>query len=191
MRLLFATLFLLTASVQAQQLTLKIVPVQLGHLAPSIPRSITFSCTTSYAAPRCVADCNALAKVLTKYPIETLGDWRFVLANSDRWAEIMSALGGHQKSPAFSVLESRVTVLDEALFHATASRNTELLQQYGISLDRLLDYAVSHELGHAMCKDWKEWRAEQVGRNLRAQSPIDCAVKSQRDEFNPHVAVLH
>lgn len=191
MKLLLATMFLLAFSGQAQHLTLKIVPVQLGPFGSSIPSSVTFSCTTSYAVNRCVADCNALAQVLTKYPIETMGKWQFVLASSDRWAEIMSSLGGHPSSPAFTVLDSRVTVLEEALFRAPPSRNTELLQQYGVSLDRLLDYAVTHELGHAMCHDWKEWTAEQVGRNLRAQLRIHCADNNRRGEANPHVAILH
>lgn len=174
MKLLLATLFLLVNSGQAQNLTLKIVPVQLGSFASSIPSSVTFSCTTSYIASRCVADLNALAQVLTKYPLEKLGAWQFVLASTDRWGEIMNSLGSQERSPAFTVIGCRVTILDEVLFRASASRKTELLQQYGVPLDRLLDYAVTHELGHAICHDWKEVRAEQVARSLRARMPFVC-----------------
>jgi len=40
--------------------------------------------------------------------------------------------------------------------------------------DALLDLAVTHELGHAICQDQDERRADDYGRGLREKKPVAC-----------------
>jgi Zn-dependent peptidase ImmA (M78 family) len=38
----------------------------------------------------------------------------------------------------------------------------------------LLDLAVTHELGHAICQDRDQRRADDYGRELRQTKTVDC-----------------
>ena len=45
---------------------------------------------------------------------------------------------------------------------------------FGVIGDALLDLAVTHELGHAICQDQDERRADDYGRGLREKKPVNC-----------------
>ena len=91
-----------------------------------------------------------------------------MLGSSDRWGELIHSLGGNAGSPAFTVIEQRTTVFEQALFSASPRRRTELLQMFSAAGDDLLRIAVSHELGHALCSEADEHLADSHGRELRA-----------------------
>jgi len=46
---------------------------------------------------------------------------------------------------------------------------------FGLLGNALLDLAVTHELGHAICHDQDERRADDYGRELRQKKTVDCA----------------
>jgi hypothetical protein len=45
---------------------------------------------------------------------------------------------------------------------------------FGVIGNALLDLAVTHELGHAICHDQDERRADDYGRDLREKKPVAC-----------------
>ena len=46
------------------------------------------------------------------------------------------------------------------------------------NLNALLDLAVTHELGHAICHDQDERRADDYGRGLREKKPVACGKRA-------------
>jgi hypothetical protein len=108
-----------------------------------------------------------LAKVLHRYPTTRLGNWNFVLASSEHWQQIVKSLGGDPKSPAFSELVARVTVFEDTLVETADLRKANLAQRYGQPPSDLLDYAVAHEIGHAICLERSEKLADEYGHSLR------------------------
>ena len=165
---------ILSAACAAQTQTLQVVPVHLDANVP-IPKTIQFFCTKDYDKQSCVNDSLALRHALASYPLERLRTWSFVLVPADDWSSIVRGLRGNPVSPAFSIIEMRTTVVDRSLFAATPSRNKELLLMFGVIGEALLDLAVTHELGHAICHDQDERRADDYGRRLREKKPVDCA----------------
>jgi hypothetical protein len=170
---------ILSAACAAQTQTLRVVPVHLDATVP-IPKTIQFFCTQDYDRHACVNDSLALRHALASYPLGRLGTWSFVLVPADGWSSIVGGLRGNPVSPAFSVIEMRTTVIDRSLFSATADRNGELLKTFGVLGAALLDLAVTHELGHAICQDLDEKRADDYGRGLRDRRPMDCARRGGR-----------
>jgi hypothetical protein len=172
MKLSLLLAILLTACT-AQTQTLRVVPVHLDTTV-SIPKTIQFFCTKDYDKQSCVNDSHALRHALASYPLERLGTWSFVVVPADDWRAIVSGLRGNPVSPAFSIIEQRITVVDRSLFAATPSRNEELLLMFGVIGNALLDLAVTHELGHAICQDLDERRADDYGRGLREKKLVAC-----------------
>jgi len=156
----------------AQPQTLRAVPVMLAN--DSLPKGIQFFCAEHYEARDCAQHIALLEHMLASYPVELVGQWSFVLVSSERWKELVDSLGGNSDSPAFSVLEQRTTVFEQALFSPGVSRRVELLRLYGSTGDVLLELAVSHELGHALCGDRSEKHADEYGRQLRAGKVPAC-----------------
>lgn len=180
-------IFLLFAASVAQAQTLRVVPIKIQG-DDQFPKTIRFFCTQKYPRKRCVRDAITLQLVLRTYPVVNLGSWNFVLASSDEWTDLVHSLGGVSGSPAFSVLESRTTVFEEALFSAFGRRRAELILMFG-TVDRiLLEQAVTHELGHILCKDANEIRAAQNGQDLLAGRTWVCQDSKQRLYANakPH-----
>jgi hypothetical protein len=161
------------AACTAQSQTLRVVPVHLDATVP-IPQTIQFFCTQDYDRQACLKDSLALRLSLSPYPLERLATWSFVLVPVDNWKVLVRSLGGDPVSPAFSIIEQRMTVFDRSLFSANASRSEELLQLFGVMGTALLDLAVTHELGHAICQDQDERRADDYGRGLREKKPVAC-----------------
>jgi hypothetical protein len=170
---------ILTAACAAQTQTLRVVPVRLDATV-SIPKTIQFFCTQDYDREACLKDSIALRHALAPYPLDQLGAWSFVLAPSDDWKNLVRNLGGNPTSPAFSIIEQRTTVLERSLFSATPSRNKELLLTFGVIGSALLDRAVTHELGHGVCQERDERRADDYGRKLRHTKTVVCTKTSRR-----------
>jgi len=152
---------------------MRVFPVRIltnGHC----PKAIQFFCTQDYSRKTCTDHIIVLERELARYPVEQLGTWSFVLAPSDSWKDVVSRLGGDPDSPAFSVIERRTSIFEEALFSVLPARRAELLGIFKTPTDTMLRLAVSHELGHAICKDIDEHRADSYGRDLRAGRVAAC-----------------
>jgi len=109
-----------------------------------------------------------------KFNLRNLGQWRWVLVRSEDWGPILRRVGRDADSPAFTVLENRATFLEEALFVAVPGRDHTLLEKWRIPPSELLEYAVAHELGHAVCSERDERQASAYGRELIDSSAIQC-----------------
>lgn len=164
---------ILSAACAAQTQTLRVVPVHLDETV-SIPKTIQFFCTQDYDRQACLKDSITLRHALASYPLDQLGAWSFVLVPSGEWKNLVHGLGADPTSPAFSIIEQGTTVIEGSLFSATPSRNKELLLMFGVMGNALLDLAVTHELGHAICHDQDERRADDYGRGLREKKPVAC-----------------
>ena len=95
--------------------------------------------------------------------------------------QIVSQLHLNPASPAFSHLGHRQTFFDEALLVLKPKRELELVTKWNISFDKFLDFAVSHELGHAFCEESDEVKAERIGQRLRKRLATVCDVKKQHN----------
>jgi hypothetical protein len=67
-----------------------------------------------------------------------------------------------------------VTLLDASLFAGTVGRNKELLQRFNLMGAALVDLAITHEMGHGICQEKDERRADDYGRELRNGKIPDC-----------------
>ena len=170
---IFATLFCFS-QLNAQTTSIKVTEVLRNDLSSTLAGQVTISCTTDYNPPQCLASANALAKVLQRYPITHLGDWRFVLASAEHWQQTVKSLGGDTESPAFTEFAAHVTVLEDTLFETADSRKANLAQRYRQPPGGLLDYAVTHEMGHAICHERSEKLADAYGLALRMGTTPIC-----------------
>jgi hypothetical protein len=169
---LIAVLFAACAS---QTQTLKLVTVRFAANG-STPNVVQFQCTQKYDRAECVKDATALRQAMAPYPTQLLGGWSFVLVPADDWKTLVRGQGGDPVSPAFSMLDQRMTLLDSSLFVATANRNKELLVRFGVIGPSLVDLAVTHEMGHGICQEKNERRADDFGRQLREGKTPDCSL---------------
>ena len=173
---LIAVLF---AACAAQTQTLHVVPAQLEWTGQKI-NIVQFFCTQDYNRDECHQHALELRRVLMTYPLERLGMWSFVLVPSYKWENLVHALRGSTHSPAFTVFEQHTTVMESSLFSATATRSAEFLQVFGLTGEALLELAVNHELGHRVCPDQDERKADDYGRELREGKIPDCGRTSKR-----------
>lgn len=169
---LIAVLF---AACAAQTQNLKMIAVRFPANG-STPTTIQFLCTQTYDRTQCVKDATALRRAMSPYPTQILGTWSFVVVPADDWKALVRGQSGDPVSPAFSMLDQRVTLLDSSLFVASASRNKELLQRFDRIGLALLDLAVTHEIGHAICQEKNERRADDYGKELRDGKVPDCGM---------------
>jgi hypothetical protein len=168
---LIAVLF---AACAAQTQTLKLVAVHFGANS-STSNAVQFLCSQNYDRAECVKDATTLRQAMATYPLQLLGAWSFVLVPADDWKALVRGQGGDPVSPAFSMLDQRMTLLDSSLFVATASRNKELLVRFGVIGPALVDLAVTHEMGHGICQEKNERRADDYGRQLREGKTPECS----------------
>src|SRR5262249_9341817 len=133
-----------------------------------------FYCHTGYTLAECVVQHDRLRALLMKFNLRNLGQWRWVLVRSEDWGPILRRVGRDADSPAFTVLENRVTFLEEALFVPVPGRDHTLLEKWRVPPLELLEYAVAHELGHAVCGERDERQASVYGRELIDSSAIRC-----------------
>jgi hypothetical protein len=149
--------------------------------AATLPQPQRFVCNTGYKVSECLQQLASLKSALVPYNAEKLGAWTWVLVKSEDWKPIVRRLGGNTDSPAFTVLEKRQTFLEEALFVPVGGRQVELLRVWSVPLDKFLDFAITHELGHGICNTTDESRADTFGRLLREGKNPGCqAISSNR-----------
>ena len=138
-----------------------------------------FHCHTGYPLAECQKDILHLKGILTRYPIEALGHWTWVLVRSQDWKPISRTLRLNPDSPAFTALEPRETFLEEALFFHDPGRTADLMKEWQQSMPKLLELAVSHELGHAFCAEPNEVAADRFGEQLRKGLAARCQVSRE------------
>ena len=141
--------------------------------ADTIPKQ-KFVCNTGYSVPECTRQLGVLREALKPYHPERLGEWTWVLVKSMDWKVILLSRGLNPDSPAFTVLEKRQTFLEEALFVRVPNRSAELLRFWSVPLDKMLDFAITHELGHAACNMQNEHLADDFGRQMREGRNPEC-----------------
>jgi hypothetical protein len=168
---LFAILFLACGSVQGQ--SLRVLPVQIRG-GQGFPAAIQFYCTEKYIRTDCQNDISTLTQKLGHYSLEKLGSWSFVLAASDDWESIMNQIHLPADSPVFSALKAHLTVMSQTLFSGPADRRAEMMRLFRLPLDQLVDLAITHEFGHALCQELDEGKATVYGEQLRAGQTPTC-----------------
>ena len=177
---LIAVLFTACA---AQTQTLRVVAVHLEG-TDHTTKTVQFFCTQDYNRGECLQHALELRRELMTYPLERLEVWSFVLVPSYKWKDLVRALGGYTYSPAFTIFDQRTTVMESSLFSATATRSAEFLHVFGVTGEALLKLAVSHELGHSVCHDQDERKADDYGRALREGNIPDCGRTPKRKPYH-------
>jgi hypothetical protein len=152
--------------------SLKVIPAPMHNVA--LPAQIRIYCANNYTSEKCAAHAGILAAELSKYQVSQLKQWSFAVVPSDEWKQLVIAMKGNPDSPAFTVLENRTTLFESALFEPVASRTYVLFKEFRAQGGDLLDLAVTHELGHALCSDPDERRAEENGQLIRAGKTVVC-----------------
>lgn len=131
-------------------------------------------CNTGYSLQQCRLQLTVLKRVLDRYSADRLGDWTWVLVRSDDWKRVKAGIGLDPGSPAFTALVRRQTFIEEALVSPVPGRSAELIQHWSTSIDDLLTLAVTHELGHALCRETGGHQADAYGKLLWAGKELSC-----------------
>jgi hypothetical protein len=127
-----------------------------------------------------------LRKGLANYRASDLGDWTWVLVRSENWKMILLALRLDPGVPALTVLDLRTTFFEEALLAGPSGRVSELMNVWHLGRQSLLDLAIRHELGHALCNDVNERNADRVARLLEQRKPVSCEAKAEAKQKSGH-----
>jgi len=150
-----------------------------------------FVCNVGYTLEKCRQDIAVLERTLAKYPMAELGNWTWVLVRSEDWKAIHRARGLDPDSPAFTFYPKRETFIEEALLTEVPGRGRELLLKWNMGTRDLLDLAIRHELGHALCNDPSEQNADRVARLLEQRKPVSCEAKDEAKQKSVHHALLY
>ena len=165
----------------AAQLMPAALQCQNVAVAPAAPQTHTtaqhFVCNTGYTPEDCGKDTAVLRRALAKYPVTELGEWTWILVRSEDWKRILVRIRLDPDSPAFTYYEGRETFIEEVLVAEVPERHRKLLLEWGMSIPNLLDFAIAHELGHALCNEKDEFKANKVARMLQEQKPFTCESK--------------
>ena len=146
----------------------------------------TCLCENGFPPGDCKSDFEILKAHLQAYPTAQLGAWTWVLVQSKHWKELGSDLGLDSTSPAYTAIEDRLTLIDESMLaQRDANRSAELIRKFDLPLSRLIDLAVTHEMGHALCGFKDEYKADAVGRRLREGELPYCSVPAKIHEKFP------
>jgi hypothetical protein len=146
----------------------------------------TILCETRLALDDCKQETEILRTHLQAYPVSQLGAWTWVIIPADRWDELGKDLGLDSESPAYTCIEDRMTLIDESvLVQKDAPRSAELLRRFELPLPKLIDFAVTHEMGHALCGFKDEYKADAVGRRLREGKLPYCSLPDKVREKLP------
>jgi hypothetical protein len=137
-----------------------------------------FECNAKVTLEKCKQEALVLKTALSKYGAAGLGPWKWVLVSSEYWELFLAQRGFSPNVPAFTALETRVTFFDDALVAGSPGRLSQLMDAWHVSRSGLLDLAVRHELGHALCQDESEWGADRVADLLEHKKPLACVVPS-------------
>jgi len=139
-----------------------------------------FVCVSPYTIPECKRQVSVLRPVLDRYHAELAGKWTWVLVRSEDWNQITTQLHLNPNSPAFSHLDMRQTFFEEVLLTPKPDRQMQLLEIWHIPFPEFLDVAVTHELGHALCHEPDEAKADRAGQRLRRSQPGICETRKQK-----------
>ena len=145
----------------------------LSQATAAVPQQ-RFVCNTGYTAAECSAQMAVLRPVLDRYGANRLGEWTWVLVRSGDWKRMKERLGLDPDSPAFSYLPARETFFEEALVVPVPGRSAELMRHWESSMADLLVLAVTHELGHGLCGERDEHKADANGRLVRSGAEVTC-----------------
>jgi hypothetical protein len=124
----------------------------------------------------CRKDLAVFRSALAKYPVAQLGDWTWILVRSEDWKAILIPRGLEPDSPAFTYYPKRETFIEEVLVREAPGRQRELLLKWNMSMRDLLNFALAHELGHALCNEKDEWKANLTAKMLREGNSPSCEV---------------
>jgi hypothetical protein len=138
-----------------------------------------FSCDAQYLRAKCAGDLDRLLHLLERYGARSLGQWQWVIVSRTEWKPLCAKLGADPLSPAMTSFLDGQTFFDEALFHLEPLRTSELFRKFGVPWKELLPLAVTHELGHAACRDSTEIRAESFAGRLRQHLPGSCDLTAE------------
>ena len=165
-------------SIQAQSDShLNVIKVKLANSGGQ-----EFVCVSPYTVPQCEKQVEMLRPVLHRYNAERLGKWTWVLVRSEDWKRIAWQLHLEANSPAFSNLQMRQTFLEEALLVPKRGRQIELLDIWHIPFDQFLEFAITHELGHALCNESDERKADRAGQQLRRGNINPCRIRQGKTQ---------
>ena len=139
----------------------------------SAPRQ-QFACNTGYTKQECQAATAVLKKALARYPVDALGEWTWVLVRTVDWKQVLDAKGMNVNDPAFSNLTRRKTFLDGSLVEGVSTRAIELRLVWHMRVEELLDFAIRHELAHALCNEPDEFKANRIAISLQNGTPPFC-----------------
>jgi hypothetical protein len=161
-----------------QVLLLGIASPRIANAGPREGRLATqhFFCNTGYTQDTCRGQIATLKTIVARYPTEALGEWTWVLVQSQEWKTQSLRLGLDPNSPAFTCLETRTTFIEEALVAKLPGRASELVARWHMGITELLNTAVEHEMGHAICHSLNEDKANAVARILEQRRSISCQV---------------
>ena len=171
-RLTLSTLILTCAVQLAASQTVSLTSPAKAEAAPQVPQH--FVCNTGYSTQQCHEQMSVLRPLLDEYGADRLGDWTWVLVKSDDWKVLQRQHRMDPDSPAFTVLDRRETFFEEALVSPVTTRRVELVRQWSLGMDDLLKLAVTHELGHALCNEKNEGKADAYGQELRKGQLVQC-----------------
>jgi hypothetical protein len=88
---------------------------------------------------------------------------------------VVHDLGGDLNSPGLTALDRCTTVFDEAIFNTATLRRSQILEWlHFVGDSELLEFALTHELGHAICRDPDKARAADNGEKSRRRTFGDC-----------------
>jgi hypothetical protein len=146
----------------------------VGSALAEPPPRMQFHCNTGYSLESCLTHLATLQHLLSTVDLTKLDGWTWVLVRSDDWRPILRRVGRDPDSPAFTIVEKRQTFLEEALFVPLAGRSATLLAKFRVPLDQLLEHAVLHELGHAVCGERDERLVDNYATQLRKSRVILC-----------------
>ena len=144
-----------------------------------------FACNVGYTPRECQVAATVLRKALARYPVEALGEWRWVLVRTEDWKQILSERGVDPNVPAFSYLPKRETFLDGSLVVGASIHGAELRAIWHMPVEDLLDFAIRHELAHALCNEGDESKADRAAIALKNGTPLSCRVIEQASAANP------
>jgi hypothetical protein len=157
-------------------LLLGIASPRIARANPREDRLATqhFFCNTGYTQETCHEQIATLKTVVAKFPTETLGEWTWVVVRSQDWKGVVRTLGLQADSPAFTCLETKTTFIEEALVAKVPGRASELIARWHMGMTDLLNTAVEHEMGHALCHSLDERKANRVAGILEQKRPLSC-----------------
>lgn len=137
-------------------------------------QSQIFECVGNISTEQCSQEMQRLRVLLKEYGASRLGQWKWVLVSSQAWQMWLKTRGVSPDIPASTSIEQRVTFLDDVLIAGSPARLSQLMDAWHLGRDELLDLAVRHELGHAVCQAESEIIADQTAHVLDRRKSPEC-----------------